>query len=298
MPHSFLDGAALGQNHWWRYVLTVALVLFAAFILGSVPLFGGLLVVMFDGRDATTFDPATGALVGINPTLSFILLMCPFVAWLAALLGSVAVIHRRHPRTLVRAGAPIRWGRAVLGGAVWAVLVAAMALVESFLFPGRYAFTPNLLVFLPFALVALILTPVQTSAEELLFRSYLLQGAGRLLRQPIALAALSGLFFALPHAANPEVSVSFWPVMGFYFLFGFALAALTLRDQGAELALGVHAANNLFTALFANFEGSALQTPSLFTASGFDPWYNLIGTAVALGIFFLVFRRAAPPAAL
>jgi membrane protease YdiL (CAAX protease family) len=294
MNNSFLDGANLGKNDWWRYLLTVIVVGFAAFVIGAVPLFIGLMYVMLDGSAATTYDPATGALLGINPTLAFALLMGPFAAWLVALVGSVALFHRRHPRTLVRAGAPIRWGRAALGGAVWVVLVAIMAVVEALMFPGRYSFTPNLPVLLPFALVALVLIPIQTSAEELLFRSYLLQGVGRLNRQPVVLAVLSGLLFALPHAANPEVSVSFWPVMGFYFIFGAGLALFTLRDQGAELALGVHAANNLFTALFANFEGSALQTPALFMASGFDPWFNLIGTAVALLIFYGVFRFLVP----
>lgn len=291
MTAAFLDAARLGRNEWWRYALTVIVVLFATLVLGSVPQIGGLLYVMLDGSPATTVDPLTGVFVGLNPTLSFSLLLFPFVAWLAALLLAVAVFHRRHPRTLVTPGPRIRWGRALAGGAVWVALVGAMTLLEAVLFPGRYAFTPDLTVLLPFALVALALIPLQTSAEELFFRSYVLQGAGLLVRQPVVLAALSGLLFALPHAANPEVAVSFWPVMGFYFLFGAALAALTLRDGGAELALGVHAANNLFTAIIANFEGSALRTPSLFTASGFDPWYNLAGSAAALVIFYLVMGR-------
>jgi len=297
MPNPFLDAARLGRNDWWRYALTVVVVLFATLVVGSVPQVAGLLYVMLDGSGATTFDPLTGAFVGLNPTLSFSLLLFPFILWFASLLLAVAVIHRRHPRTLVTPGPRIRWGRLLAGGSVWVVLVSGMSLLEAVLFPGRYAFTPNLAALLPFTLAAVILIPLQTSAEELFFRSYVLQGAGLLVRQPVVLAVLSGLLFALPHIANPEVRANFVAVMAFYFVFGAALALITLRDGGAELALGVHAANNLFTALFANFEGSALQTPALFTASGFDPWYNLFGSAMALLVLYLVFGRAARPEA-
>ncbi len=294
MPNPFLEAARRGRNEWWRHVLTVAVVLVATLVVGSVPQVAGLLYVMFDSSAATTFDPLTGAFVGLNPTLSFSLLVFPFVLWFASLLLAVAIIHRRHPRTLVTPGPRVRWGRLLAGGAVWAVLVSGMSLLESVLFPGRYAFTPNLPVLAPFVVAAVVFIPLQTSAEELFFRSYLLQGAGLLVRRPVVLAALSGLLFALPHIANPEVRANFVAVMAFYFIFGAALAALTLRDGGAELALGVHAANNLFTALFANFEGSALQTPALFTASGFDPWYNLIGSAVALLVLYVAFARVWP----
>lgn len=291
MSNAFLDAAGQGQNEWWRYALNVAWVLFATLFLGAIPLGVLLVVLMLDNDPATTFNATTGALSGVLPALGLALNLLPFVAGLAALLGGVALLHRRSPRTLVTPGRPIAWGRVAQGAGVWVALVVGMSVVEALLFPGRYAFTPNLGQLLPFAVVALLLLPLQTSAEELFFRSYLLQGAGRLTRNPVALSALSGLAFALPHAANPEVAVSFWPVMGFYFLLGAVLAALTLRTESAELALGVHAGNNLFTALFANFEGSALPTPALFTAATFDPWYNLIGVAVALAVLWAVCGR-------
>ena len=58
---------------------------------------------------------------------------------------------------------------------------------------------------LPFVLAALLLTPLQCAAEELVFRGYVLQGLGRLLRNPLVLVVLSGLLFAIPHLLNPEV---------------------------------------------------------------------------------------------
>jgi membrane protease YdiL (CAAX protease family) len=297
VSNAFLDAARLGKNDWWRYLLSLGLILFSTLVLGALPLVAGAVLVTLDADPATDINLANGALIGVHPALSLSLVMLPFAAGLAALLFCVAVLHRRPPRTLVTPGRPVRWDRVLLAALVWAVLAAILSLVESLLYPGRFAFTPDLPRLLPFTLVALLIVPLQTSAEELFFRSYLLQWLGRRLRHPLLLSALSGLAFALPHSANPETGADFWPVMAFYFLFGFVLAAITLRTESAEIALGVHAGNNLFTAVLVNFTGSALETPSLFTASGFSPWYNLAATAVALAVLYIVFGRFSTEAA-
>jgi membrane protease YdiL (CAAX protease family) len=294
--NQFLAAARQGRNEWWRYALTIGAVLLASQVLGALPLATGMVVVTLDGNPATGIDLSTGALQGVPPAVGLVLLLIPFVAGLLALVAGVAAFHRRPPLTLVAPGRP-RWGQALRAGLVWLGLAALMAGVEAVLFPGRYAFTPDMRRWLPFALAALIFIPLQTSAEELFFRSYLLQGLGRLVQAPLALSLFSGLAFALPHAANPEVRLNFVVVMSFYFIFGFVLAYLTLRTEGAEVALGVHAANNLFTALIANFKGSAIETPALFTASGFDPGYNLVASALALLVLSLVFGWRAHTAA-
>jgi MFS superfamily sulfate permease-like transporter len=76
-----------------------------------------------------------------------------------------------------------------------------------------------------------------------------------------------------------------------YFAMGFFFSLITLRDQGIELALGVHAANNLFAGLFANYEVSALPSPSLFTVQTLDPAYGLISLVVGMIVFYIVFFR-------
>ncbi len=74
-----------------------------------------------------------------------------------------------------------------------------------------------------------------------------------------------------------------------YFAMGFFLALITLRDEGMELALGMHAANNLFAALFANYTITALPSPSLFTVQTLDPVYSLVSLIVGLIVFYAVF---------
>jgi hypothetical protein len=58
-----------------------------------------------------------------------------------------------------------------------------------------------------------------------------------------------------------------------------------------ELALGMHAANNLFAGVFANYEITALPSPSLFTVQFLDPVYSLISLIVGMIVFYVIFFR-------
>jgi membrane protease YdiL (CAAX protease family) len=287
----FKDAARLGRNDWWRYVLGLGLIAIATLFIGGVPLAVAVIYVGSDGNPATDVNLSTGAITGIAPALSLAVTLFPFIMAFIAILLVVQFIHGRPAASLVAPGRPIRWGRLAQGFAAWFVVAAAVTVVEAVLFPGRYSLTLDLEQLLPFAVVAVLLFPLQSSAEELFFRGYVLQGLGLRVRSPLLLAIITGLIFALLHIENPEVGSEFWLVMGFYFVFGVALALFTLRDNGLELALGIHAANNLFTALFANFKGSAVESPSIFTASGFTPWYSLVSTLVGLAVLYFVFFR-------
>jgi membrane protease YdiL (CAAX protease family) len=301
MGTSFLEAARLGKNDWWRYVLGVGLVFFMAFLIGAMPMLTAVLVTQVDGSAATDFNRVTGMLIGVDPLLTFALLMCSFVAMFLGLGLAVRFIHRRPAVTLVTPGRPINWGRIAQGFTVWVLLIALASLVEAVLFPGRYQLTFDPIRWLAFAVMGIFLVPIQATSEELFFRGYALQGLGTLTRNPLLLSLVTALMFALLHFANPEVSVDFWPVMGYYFVFGVGMALITLRDNSLELAIGAHAGNNLFGSLLANFEGSALQTPAIFTADGFDPLFNLVGAIVVMVLFYLlIFKpwRAQPALAI
>ena len=164
-----------------------------------------------------------------------------------------------------------------------------MSLVEAFLYPGRYIWTLNLRRFIPFSFLALILIPIQASAEELFFRGYLLQSVGLRLRNIWILSAISGFLFMLPHFLNPEARVNYG-LMGFYYFFiGAVMAFVTLRDGRLELAIGLHTANNLFSALVANYSVTVLPTPSMFTVKELDAVYSVIAATVGLLVFMLIF---------
>ncbi|CAN0280407.1 unnamed protein product, partial [Phaeothamnion confervicola] len=145
------------------------------------------------------------------------------------------------------------------------------------LYPGRYRLTFDAARFFPFMVAVLLLTPVQAATEELLFRGYIMQGLGVLTRRVAVIAIVSSLLFGAVHLWNPEVERYGLAVMAAaYFMSGLMFATIALRDGRLELAIGLHAINNIFTALIANNEGSVLQTSSIFT-SPLDPVFSLVG---------------------
>jgi membrane protease YdiL (CAAX protease family) len=81
---------------------------------------------------------------------------------------------------------------------------------------------------------------------------------------------ITSIGFGLLHGFNPEVDKLGPIMMVFYIGTGLVLGIMTLMDDGLELALGFHAANNMFTALLVTSDWSALQTDALLTYTA-DP---------------------------
>ena len=300
MGSEYLALARLGNNQWWRYVLSLVLILVLWFVVGSVlylvSVTGGLFLVTAGDNpqldlnelrfeDMETFEDIQEF---IPPILVFLGTFLTFLPLLLGLFIAVRWIHGRPFWSLFTSRKRLNWGRVWQGFWIFGLLVALFTVLEAVVYPGRYYVTFDLGRFLPFLIVGIVLIPMQTTAEELLFRGYLTQGLGLLVKNPLVLATLSGLLFTLPHLANPELSAGFWLVAPQYFIVGFALVLTTLRDEGLELALGVHAANNLFVGLIATFPDSAIQSETIFASSVLDPVWSFISIIAAYGGFYLI----------
>lgn len=268
----YLSLAHLGRNEWWRYVLGAVTILFFWLVLGFLP-----------------YIWITGG-ASPDPLLDYIAINFSIVMMLGGLFLTVTAIHRRPLFSLISAERTVDWKRIAYSAAAWSILGLIMTVSEHLIYPDRYYLSFHPGRFFVFALVALVLTPVQTTAEELVFRGYVMQGLGLVVRRPAAVAVMSSAIFALPHLMNPEVQQHGAALMAAsYFVIGLLLAAVTLRDGRLELAIGVHAANNLLLVLVANYEGSVLKTESIFTAREIDPLYTLITLTVGALVFYWLF---------
>jgi membrane protease YdiL (CAAX protease family) len=272
----YLDLAHQGRNAWWRYALGAVTIAFFWLVLGYVPY---LLLV--------------GAGVS-DQMLEYLAVNFSIFMMLAGLVLTVKLIHRRPLLSLVTPEARLDGRRVWRGALVWAVIAAVIVVIEHLLFPDRYYLSFDPERFFVFLALVLVLTPIQTTAEELVFRGYAMQGLGLLTRRPALIAVASSLFFTAPHLLNPEVHQHGVLIMAAnYFVIGMLLATITLRDGRLELAVGLHAVNNVFLALIANYEGSALTTESIFTARELDPVYSLVTMIVGTLVFhWWMFRRA------
>jgi len=285
----YLQIARNGRNDWWRYLISFPTILMIWLGVGTIPVVLLMAYVLMDGDPATSFS-GTG-FAGIYVVLEFLVTILTFIPFIVAPLLAVRFIHARSLRTLVTGEARIRWGRIFAGAGVWFVIAALISIAEALLYPGRYVLTFQAATLIVYAAIALIFVPIQTSAEELFFRGYLLQWMGLRLKNKWILALLNGVLFFLPHIVNPEMATNFTLIGLGYFAIGFFFTLITLQDNGMELALGMHAANNLFAALFANYTISALPSPALFTVQTLDPVYSLLSVVIGMTVFYMIFFR-------
>jgi membrane protease YdiL (CAAX protease family) len=265
-----------GRNEGWRYFSGVVLILFCWLGLGYVFYFWLL-------------TSGGASKLGLYIAVNFSILMM-----LAGLALAMRFLHRRPVMTLVSPEQRLDWRRAGQAAAVWCAVGLVAAAVEHQLYPDRYYLSFNAEQFFMFAAIAVVLTPLQTTTEELVFRGYVMQALSLRIRPPLAVAAVSALVFTLPHLMNPEMQHGALLLAASYYIMGFVLAVITLRDGRLELAIGLHAANNLMLALIANYEDSALTGESIFTARELDPVYAFLSLAVGSLVFYGVFfgRRA------
>jgi len=282
----YLAAAAQGKNDWWRYLLGYLFILGSWLLLGGLPIIILAVLAELDGNPTTLINPS-GNITGYE-LLYFIGLLLSFVPLFLAVPLTVRLLHGRPVRSLLTGAPGFRWERFFLSMLVCGLLAGVIALVESLLYPGRYELTFDAAKLAPYILPALLLIPIQTSAEEFLMRGYIIQNAGLKIKNIWVLSAISGLLFTLPHLWNPEMAVDAILLPLFYFSFGFFAAFISLKDGGLELALGMHAINNLFT-LLVNYANSALPNPSVFSVKVLDPVYGLIAPLVAMIVFYVFF---------
>jgi uncharacterized protein len=286
--NEYLDAVYQGKNDWWRYLLSVGLILFLWLIIGSIPVFLFSAYLFMDGNPDS--ELTLQGFTGVDPLVGFLITMSSFVVFFVAIFISVRFIHRRPFRSLITPQPGINWSRLLIGFIFWFIIAGLVSLFEAIIFPDRYVFSLDAGKFIIYSIFALILIPIQSSCEELFFRGYLMQGLGLRFRGIIVLPVVSGLIFGALHLSNPEMSVpsGAWMLAASYFLIGLFAAVISLLDGGLELALGLHVANNLYTALVANYTISALPSESIFKVNEIDPLYGLISTVIGMVIFYLL----------
>lgn len=293
----FLQQAFKGYNDWYRYLFGIFLV-FIAYFVGQLPLYG----VMYS-RFSADSGLGTEALadfqksmnfemLGIDKNVGFLLLILMFVFALAGLYLVVTKIHLKEFINLITPGKKINYQKILFGFGIWMVLTLGLEGLNYLMSPENYTFRWSGGSFLVLLIISILFLPMQTSFEELFFRGYIMQGMAFLARNKWVAILGSSIFFGMVHGTNPEVAqYGFWTMQFYYILAGLFLAIITVLDDGLELALGVHAATNIAGATLFTYQGSVLQTDSLFTTNEVKPWLMIIGFIVASVIFIIVCSR-------
>ncbi|PHR69259.1 MAG: CPBP family intramembrane metalloprotease domain-containing protein [Lutibacter sp.] len=219
--------------------------------------------------------------------------LIPMAIFLAGLFIWVKYVHKQSITSLTTSRKKIDWKRIFFAFTLWGIITAAMTIAAYYLTPEDFVWNLDWNKFLILAAIAIVLVPIQTSFEEYFFRGYLMQGLATVVKNRWFPLLFTSIVFGLMHGANPEVDKLGPIIMVYYIGTGLFLGVITLMDEGLELALGFHAANNLITALLVTSDWTAFQTDSIFRdvsepSAGFD---ILIPVLVIFPILLFVFAK-------
>jgi membrane protease YdiL (CAAX protease family) len=282
----FFKVALQGKNHFWRYLVVFVSAFLAANTIGAIPL--GIVMVIAIAKNPDVMSGEVSnimdfSLYGIDPNVGLVLIVFSFVVGLVTTLLLIKPLHGRSYKTVFNGFSDIRWRKVFSGFALWFAIMAVYLGVSVILDPSNFVLnntSPSLIILI---LVSLLLLPFQTTFEEVLFRGYLMQGIGVWL--------VTSLLFGLMHSFNPEIKeYGFWLMMPQYLIFGLAFGIITLMDEGIELAMGAHAANNIFLSIFVTQRAAAIQTDALLEQQEMFPLTDLVSIA-AISVLFVIFLR-------
>jgi membrane protease YdiL (CAAX protease family) len=199
-----------------------------------------------------------------SPNTTLFLMLLIFVSTMIGIVLVVKYLHKLKMIDITTSRDKVDWQRIFFSFSIWSTFTVLSTLAFYFSSPESFVLNFKLVPFLILMLISFTLLPIQTSAEEYIFRGYLMQGLGLLAKNRWFPLIATSLMFGLMHIFNPEVQKMGYIIMVYYIGTGFFLGIITLMDDGMELALGFHAANNITAALLVSSDWSALKTESIF----------------------------------
>jgi len=287
----YIEQGYKGNHESWRYLVGVVIIFIGWQFFGSIPLLGVIITKSLGGESFPTDVAAMSIMVGSN--LFLFLMLISFVFGLLASFLTVKFVHRQTIVSLTTSRNKIDWKRFFFAFGLWGFITILITGLDIYLAPEDYVFNFDLMPFIILCLISVFLIPLQTSFEEYFMRGYLMQGIGIMSGKRWVPLVITSLIFGLLHLFNPEVEKLGYGIMVYYIGTGFFLGILTLMDEGLELAIGFHAANNLLTALLVTADWTAFQTESLYRDIS-EPklgWDVFVPVLVIYPILLFVFSK-------
>ncbi|WP_106399570.1 CPBP family intramembrane glutamic endopeptidase [Actinocorallia populi] len=290
------------RHRWWRPLLGTAALLAGVFFLVIVVFVGWMvghaLVTGELPEPAAEGDQLVG---GPLEDLALQLVMLGVLIPLVPL--AVWIFSRRPMGTVISVLGRMRWrwlGACALAALVYVAVSLVTGMIVTAVFTDDEPLVGEWVGWSAFwapALVILLLVPFQSSAEEFVFRGWLLQAIGGCtLRRPDgshrnALTRVLGRAFGTPWPAILISSALFVAGHGYrtwamvdIFLWAVACGWLAVKTGGLEAPIALHVLNNLLafgvTAAAGDLEDSLQQ--------GAAPWYYLLSDMPPLIVFVVL----------
>ena len=234
--HQMLRGPAF---RWWKPIVTLLLAVAMGIPLIALSFIPLVVVGLVSGAPdlesyVFTLDPknlSPEMFVSVNLSLIVLIPVAGLSIW---------AVHRIRPGYLSSVAGRLRWrwlGRCVLVVLpVWLVYMGLAVLVD---LPS----SPRPAQWLALLIITLIMTPLQSAAEEYFFRGWIMQNVGAWFRHPIvglvvSLTVSTTVFSAAHGSPDP------W-ILGSIGCLAVAAGIAAWRTGGLEAGIVMHAINNL-----------------------------------------------------
>ena len=285
----FIDLSSRSDSTFTQVLVTVLLVVFI-YLLAGMGLHTDYLLNGTAPASENVGIPEYILALGSNRV--FFWLLFPFFLAFIVFLASIKWIHRRPILTIFTKRNRFDWRRVFLSFFLVLIILLVTTCIQIY-FSEKIFWNLRWERFIPLVVISMVMIPFQTSLEELLFRGYLMQGLKARLRSNIYAVLISGICFGLMHFRNPEIEAIGYHILSYYILIGIFLSCLAVFDNGLELSIGFHAANNIFAALMVSNHWQVFQTDALFmdySKPEFSFNMLLVSTAFLLTLIF-IFKR-------
>jgi hypothetical protein len=263
----------------WRWLVGTTLIV-AVWQVGGL----GLILGSANFFDVPVEDLET--FPGVAPWVAGFITLISFLPLFLVVPSLYLLLLRLPIKRLITERDRISIPRIAHGFLAMSALVIPISAIDLLVNEEQYRYTFEWKFFWPYLLIALTLLPIQTTAEEFLFRGWLLKwnNNGRL---PIwFVAILNASLFALPHMFNPEIKGEYLLAFLYFASVGGMLTIATLRDRSLELAIGAHFANNFFAGVLVSYQDSALPSAAVFMTGELN-WLISTATAIVMIPLFL-----------
>lgn len=256
----FINQAYKGNNEFWRFLITTFLTT-GMFIANFI---------MYFFVSKQQINEAYESMAKLPKSQVLITNLLPFIFLLVLLFYLVYFLHKRSILSLTTSRNKVDYKRIFFSFGLIFLLNIGCFTVSYFFDNSTIIWNFNPIPFTILFSISVLMFPFQIAFEEYLFRGYLMQQIGIIVKNRWFPLLFTSIIFGLFHSLNPEVEKLGYGFMSFYIGTGFLLGVMTLMDEGLELALGFHLGNNLTAALLITSNFSAIQTDALFKYSGIE----------------------------
>ena len=264
--NSFLEDFSKEKKSLWFYLLGSLIVLIFS-IIGQTPMF------FFLPNEINTNSEGFDIFSSLDKNLLLFLLLLPSVFSFLGLWFVVKQIHFRSLISIITSREKIDFKRFKFAFILWSIISISIFSFEILLNPTDYELNFNYSKFLVLFLISIIMIPIQSVLEELIFRGYLMQGFSVFFKNRIMPLLTTSIIFGFLHILNPEIQKIGYGLLIYYVGTGLFFGIVTLMDEGVELSSGFHVSNNLVASLLVTADWTAFETYSVFKFTG-NPYFS------------------------